>query len=269
MKYAFAMRVIMGVVCLGIVTFSQSRAISQEPDGDVRQERRGDRERPRDDERARDLERERDEDARRRERAVREERMEREIARERREGDRPERGNLEQRRRHVAEAIEQLQAAGLHDLAAEVRDKAHDQLAPGRRDAPGVPPGPDPELREHVEHLTNSMREMQNVMREVFENLAKSERVAQATEEAHQGLRELTEQVEHRSGDLERGLDRALRDATEELGRRSEELERHVGSRFEELERQFGQHVEALERQTAERFEKLERYIREHQQERD
>jgi DNA anti-recombination protein RmuC len=154
-------------------------------------------------------------------------------------GDRGRPNEPDSRRHHLANAIEHLQAAGLHDEAHQLRERFDDLLS---RPA-----------REHAEH-----REEEAPPHDAHRG-APSELLREIEDRMHHFERAVDE-IRHESGRRFEELERAFREHIQRL-------EREVSERSEGLERAFREHIQRLEREMSERFEDLTRHIAESRRE--
>ena len=139
-------------------------------------------------------------------------------------------GEPTDRRRHLESAIEHAQAAGLHDLAQELRRHLH-QPQPGRRPriaAPHQPRHPDPrgERDERIGHLTRLMEEMHKMLRDSHEHNRNAAAIGHGVDEAH---RDRNVHFEHKLHELEQ--------VVHEVANRVENSEREIANHLENLER--------------------------------
>jgi len=155
-----------------------------------------------------------------------------------RHDDDPDRGRPHEpdsRRHHLANAIEHLQAAGLHDEAHQLRERFDDLLS-----------RPAPERAEHREQREPPHDAHREAPPELFREI----------EERMRHFERTVDEIRHESG-------RRFEELEREFGEHIPRLERQVSKRLEELERAFGEHIQRLERETSERFEELARHVEE------
>jgi hypothetical protein len=279
------LRLVLGIVCM-LGTASLSTVAAQES-GERRVERRNDRDRDADRDRGPDRNREvkRDREQRRLkldfvlsddgdgremvERLVRELRerfagSDRRIREQRRPARRVpqtrdgEHDEQAARLHHLAVAIEHVQAAGLHDLAEELRGHLHQprpRRAPrsARRHEEG-PSGPRAEGDERIRNLTNMVEEIHGTLRGLHEQMGNMATIGRAPDEAHRGLDEFRHHLEQRMHEFER----AVHDVSEGVNRHVENLERSINERFEQMERNVAERFEEIEHVLTELDERLE-----------
>jgi hypothetical protein len=91
---------------------------------------------------------------------------------ERRERPLPEGNELERRQQHLREAVEQLHAAGLPDIAEKVAQTGQEQLREQMRPQPGVAP----EVVEQLHAQIGELREMVKQLQTQVEKLSREKK---------------------------------------------------------------------------------------------
>lgn len=166
------------------------------------------------------------------------------------QGGRPDGPDKEHvaRIRHLAVAIEHLQAAGMPDLAMEVKEKGGRMLGmgPGMPPQPGMPSPPPPGFEPQMDRLSHALEETRKALGEVERRVRESEQLGRAVDEAHQRINEMSRLAEERAREME-----------QRLGPRLEELERHVARRMQEMERGVNELLQQTQRQMNEQIERL------------
>ncbi len=108
--------------------------------------------------------------------------------------DRPNTDQQAARKRHLAEAIEHLHAAGLHDVANQLRERAGQLLMSARegsRSELANSVGTQPASAEMVKELHASIRGLQDQVRELGQ-------LAESVDKAHRRIDELREHLDKR-----------------------------------------------------------------------
>ena len=177
------------------------------------------------------------------------------------------------RQRHLASAIEHLEAAGLPEIARLVRHRA----ARPESQRPSQPPrsnrrqeDSDTNVPTSGRQLTRMTEELRGAFRELQGHVRRLEHNRPALDEVHRQLEEVHQQMDQRARQLERAtsevadaLKQHVAHMEVEVAERFQHVEDEVAERFQHVEDEVAERFQHMEVEVAERMEELEQFLEE------